>query len=239
MLNVCAHLPTFCSWLTSDSSIRRHCLTDHFYTPTKHLCLWFLNVPVLISSFSSKRTKSAWDVVISGLWLCCPVWVAEKYHDCGAISPFITWGRVWKHKTMLQTEKNWLGRTAKMKSYEIPFVHLKTFCRISVTADFWGCQQGNPVSSWNAREIKREGRPCTVPCMGRCSACLTPSTYSGEKGWECARSCCQRAAGSPICQIADLHIGEGFTPQTAPTRAVWPRPFRESITQTLIPNSGW
>lgn len=39
--------------------------------------------------------------------------------------------------------------------------------------------------------------------------------------------------------MPDLHTGEGFTPQTAPTRAVWPRPFRETVTQTFIHNSGW
>lgn len=39
--------------------------------------------------------------------------------------------------------------------------------------------------------------------------------------------------------MADLHKGKGFTQQTAPTRAVELRPFRESITQTFIQNSSW
>lgn len=39
--------------------------------------------------------------------------------------------------------------------------------------------------------------------------------------------------------MANLHKRKGFTQQTAPTWAEVPRPFRESITQTFIQNSGW
>lgn len=39
--------------------------------------------------------------------------------------------------------------------------------------------------------------------------------------------------------MAHLRKGKGFAQQTAPTRAVGLRPFRESITQTLIQNSSW